>query len=194
MRRARAFGGASPERRAGRGGGCGGRARVLAALDRRAAPRRFSSPRVLTAGSLLFLRLPRAEAAPRRWDPCGVCCRAKVAQQLDGGKLRLACCGRRLPGRKSSPSVPAVQVSRSDLRVKSRREGDFGGSLRQLVLPEVASVTKGSSNLAVCTFCNVCSTINRQVKKRAGTNTRDSIAEIKQRAVSSALCLSKRVV
>ena len=78
--------------------------------------------------------------------------------------------------------------------MKSGREGDFGGSLRQLVLAKVASVTKGSSNLAACTFCDVCSTINRQVKKRAGTNTRDSTAEIKQRAVSSALCLSKRVV
>ncbi|XP_066856942.1 delta-1-pyrroline-5-carboxylate synthase-like isoform X3 [Anser cygnoides] len=52
----------------------------------------------------------RAEAAPRRWDPCGVCRRAKVAQQLKGGKLQLVCCSRRFPRRKSSPSVPAVRV------------------------------------------------------------------------------------
>nr|XP_047912066.1 uncharacterized protein LOC125181428 isoform X2 [Anser cygnoides] len=49
----------------------------------------------------------RAEAAPRRKDPCGVCCRAKVAHWLNGGKLQLACCSRRFPRRKSSPSVQA---------------------------------------------------------------------------------------
>ncbi|XP_066844036.1 uncharacterized protein [Anser cygnoides] len=60
----------------------------------------------------------RAEAAPRRWDPRGVCRRAKVARQLKGGKLQLACCSRRFPRRKSSPSVPAVRALQQSSRVK----------------------------------------------------------------------------
>nr|XP_047912068.1 uncharacterized protein LOC125181428 isoform X3 [Anser cygnoides] len=64
----------------------------------------------------------RAEAAPRRKDPCGVCCRAKVAHWLNGGKLQLACCSRRFPRRKSSPSVQVTRRTHpSDLRRASRR-------------------------------------------------------------------------
>ncbi|XP_040399099.1 uncharacterized protein LOC121062882 [Cygnus olor] len=43
-------------------------------------------------------------------DPCGFCYRAKVAHRVNRGKLQLVCCSRRFPRRKSSSSVPTVQL------------------------------------------------------------------------------------